>query len=314
MTIEIVAPDSGDVDTLAVRERVLPAPGQQQVMVQVRAVGVNPTDDKSVQGSWSRSTPMLVGFEAAGVVTAVGAGVADGTVAVGDEVICYPILGAYATDVLVPAGDVLAKPAALDWPQAANLLLVGTTAAEMLAVAAVRAGDTIVVHGGSGAVSVSVLQQAARLGARVVATAAERSSDLVGSFGATPVAYGPGLAERLKAAIPDGADASLDCIGTDEALDVSMSATRDRARIVTIVRGERPAQLGIRFLDGRDPASLAYRNDRRGDLVAMAAAGELTVPIAATLPLTVAGARQAFRTLRSGHPGGKLALMPPTAS
>ena len=304
---EIVAPEHGDIDTLAVRQRQLPQPGPGQVLVRVQAVGVNPTDWKTVHGSWPRSEPLLVGFEAAGVVTGVGP---DSPVAVGDEVIAYPILGAYASHVLAPAGDVTAKPASIDFMQAANLLLAGTTAAEMLHVAAVSAGETIVVHGASGATGVSVLQQAARAGVRVVATGSERNFALVRSFGAHPVAYGAGLEARIRAATGNGIHASLDCVGTDEALDVSLRTTPGRGRVVTIANRARAGEPGVRFLDGRDPQSLAYRNARRGDLVEMAARGELTVPIARSLPLTLPGAQAAFEALQSEHPGGKLVLIP----
>lgn len=312
MTTEIIAPDFGDIDNLTVRQRELPPPGPGQVRVAVRAARVNPTDWKSVYRSWPRTVPMLVGFEAAGVITALGPDIAAaaGSLAVGDEVIAYPILGGYASDLLVPIDSILPKPATLDFSQAANLLLAGTTAAEMLDVTGVRSSETILVHGASGATGVSLLQQAAQLQVRIIATASERNFDLIRSYGGEPMVYGPGLEQRVRAAAPDGVDAALDCVGTDEALDVSLSLVGDQARIVTIVNRERAAEDGIRFSDGLEPASYAYRNDQRRRLVEMAARGTLTVPMAATWPLTLARAQEAFTTLRSQHPGGKLALIP----
>lgn len=311
MTTEIVAPEHGEIGTLAIRRREIPAPGPQQVLVAVRAVGVNPTDEKSADRSWPRTSPMLLGFEAAGVVTALGIGVAtEHSIAVGDEVVAYPILGGYASDILVPAGDVLPKPPTLGFPQAANLLLVGTTAAEMLEVTGVRSGETILVHGASGATGVSLLQQAARLPVRIIATASERNADLVRSFGAEPVTYGPGLEQRVRTAAPQGIDAALDCVGTDEALDVSLVLVAARTRIVSIVNRERARELGVRFIDGTNLSSFAYRNAQRHRLIQMAADSALDVPMAGTLPLTVPGVHEAFAALRSGHPGGKLALIP----
>ena len=117
------------------------------------------------------------------------------------------LAGGYAERITVPAAAVFAKPPALDHPAAANLLLAGTTAAEMLHVTGVRAGDTVVVHGASGAVGVSVLQQARELGARCVGTASEHNFDTVRRFGGEPVVYGDGLADRIwfNAAVNAGA-------------------------------------------------------------------------------------------------------------
>ena len=122
-----------------------------------------------------------------------------------------------------------AKPPGLDHPSAANLLLAGTTAAEMLHVTGVRAGETVVVHGASGAVGVSVLQQARELGVRCVGTASEHNFDTVRRFGGEPVVYGDGLADRLRAAAPDGFAAALDTVGTDEAGDVTSARRRPAA-------------------------------------------------------------------------------------
>ncbi len=303
----MVAPVHGDIDAVTVREVPTPTPGPGQVLVSVRAVGVNPTDWKSMHRTWPRQAPMLLGFEAAGVVTAVGPET-QGKVAVGDSVIAYPVLGAYATDLIVPAENVLAMPVTLEFPQAANLLLVGATAAEMLAVTDIHPGETVLVHGASSATGVSLLQQLAPLLVKVVATSSEGNFDLVRRFGAQPVTYGPGLLGRVSAAAPDGIDVALDCVGTDEAIDVSIELVANRNRIMTIANAERAAQLGFRHLNGMEPASLAYRNSQRRRLIDMATEGHLTVPIAQTLPLTEA--RRALDILQTGHPGGKLGLIP----
>src|SRR5690242_4559545 len=126
-----------------------------------------------------------VGYEIAGVLTAVGPGteIASGGGAVGDEVLAFRVLGGWAEAMTVPARDVFAKPATLTFEQAANLLLAASTAAEMLHVSAVSPGETVVVHGASGAVGVSVLQQAARLGVSVIGTCSPARFDEVRRFG-----------------------------------------------------------------------------------------------------------------------------------
>lgn len=310
MTVQVVAPAGEELGSLAVRHVELGQPGPGQVRVSVRAAGVNPTDWKGAYGSWPRTEPATIGYEAAGVVAAVGAGIAtDGPLALGAEVIAYPVFAGYASDLLAAAADVFAKPVVLDFTQAANLLLVATTAAEMLHVTGIGPDDrTVVVHGASGATGISVLQQLAPLGLRVLATTGEHNAALVRSFGAVPVAYGQGLGDRLRALAPDGVHAALDCVGTQEAMDVSLDLVADRTRIVSIANGDQARLRGIRVLDGRDPDSLLYRNAQRARLVEMAAAGHLTVPVARTLPL--ADAEEAFAVLRSEHPGGKLALIP----
>ncbi|MGP2436949.1 quinone oxidoreductase family protein [Streptomyces sp. JW3] len=310
MTVEIVAPAHGEIDALRLRERDVPVPGPRQVLVAVRAAGVNPSDWKSLHRSWPRDEPMGVGSEAAGVVAAIGAeAAAERAMAVGDEVIACPVPGAYASHLLVPADDVLPKPRSLDFAQAANLLVVGTTAAEMLAVTKVRRDDTIVVHGASGATGVSVLQQAAQTGARVVATASERNFDLVRSLGSVPVTYGPGLEQRIRDAAQAPVDAALDCVGTVEAIDTSLALVGDRTRVVSIAGADYARERGVRLIGGWDPDSLAFRKEQRPRLIDMAERGILTVPMARTLPLTVEGAHEAFAALRSNHPGGKLALI-----
>jgi NADPH2:quinone reductase len=208
----------------------------------------------------------------------------------------------------VPASAVFARPAALAPEEAANLLLAGTTAAEMLHVTGVAAGDTVLLHGASGAVGVSVLQQAALIGARVIGTAGESSADVVRRFGGEPVRYGEGLADRVRALAPDGVAAALDAVGTDEAVDVSLELVADRQRIVTIAAMGRAERDGIRVIAGVMPASQAFRDSVRAHLVELAADGRLVVPMARTFPL--ADAREALELLAGGHPGGKLALLP----
>ena len=306
-----VATRYGDLDGLELREVTPPAPGPGEVTIQVLAAGMNPADYKRVlHGQDPSALPAPIGFEVAGVLSAVGPGteIASGPAQVGDEVLAFRVSGGYASALTVPAKDVFAKPANLAPAEAANLLLVGATAAEMLDVVRAQGGETVLLHGASGAVGVSVLQQARRHGVRVIGTAGEQNFEVVQRFGGTPVAYGPGLADRVRAAAPGGVAAALDTVGTNEAVDVSLELVPDRARIVTIAAGGRAQADGITMIGGAMPASAAFRDRVRAELVALAATGDLVVPLARTFPL--AEAREALDLLRSGHPGGKLALLP----
>jgi NADPH:quinone reductase len=306
-----VATDLGGPEVLRQVEVDVPAPASGQVTIEVRAAGMNPADYKGFAPGGDRSRlPLTLGYEVAGLVTAVGPDtrIASGPVAVGDEVLAFRVTGGYATSITVPASDVFAKPAALDFPAAANLLLAGATAAEMLSVTDVGAGETILVHGASGAVGVSVLQQARHIGAQAIGTAGERSFDTVRRFGGTPVAYGDGLADRVRGAAPDGVAAALDTAGTDEAVEVSLTLVADRRRIVTIAAFGRADRDGIQLIGGMMPQSAAFRARARAGLVQLAAEGGLVVPVARTFPFGQAPA--ALELLSSGHPGGKLALVP----
>ena len=247
------ATDFGGPEVLELVTAELPDPGPGEVTIEVHAAGMNPSDYKGFAGGDRASLPRPVGSEVAGVLVALGpdTGIASGAGAVGDEVLAFRITGGYASAVTVPAADVFAKPAALDFPAAANLLLAGATAADTLRTVDAAAGETILVHGASGAVGVSVLQQARLLGARAVGTAGEHSFDTVRRFGGIPVAYGPGLADRVRAAAPEGVAAAIDTVGTDEAVDVSVELVADRQRIVTIAAMGRAGETG----SGRSAAS-----------------------------------------------------------
>src|SRR5689334_18775771 len=301
----------GGPDTWEFADVETPEPTTGEVTIRVTAAGVNPADYKHVSAPREGlQLPVPIGYEVAGVIAAIGPDteLASGGGAVGDAVVAFRIQGGYATEVTVPAKDVFAKPPRLSDEEAANLLLVGTTAAQMLSVTDVRAGETILVHGASGAVGVSILQQAAEIGARVIGTASESSFARVRRFGGLPVEYGPGLAERVREAAQGPVAAALDTVGTDEAVDVSLELVPDRLRIVTIVAAQRAEQEGFHAVFGAQPESQAYRDSVRGRLLDLAAEGRLQVPVARTYPLSDAPEALAF--LRQGHPGGKLALPP----
>ncbi|GAA5154007.1 NADP-dependent oxidoreductase [Microbacterium pseudoresistens] len=307
-----VAPAPGAPDTWVREEHTAPEPQVGEIRVLVRAAGVNPADAKHVLRERPGTTfPVPIGYEISGEVTAVGpeTSIGSGPVSVGDDVLAFRIQGGYADEVTIPAEKAFHKPDNLSHPEAANLLLAGTTAAEMLHVVAATSGETILLHAASGAVGVIVLQLAARAGIRVIGTTGSAGSARVRQFGGIPVAYGPGLADRVRE-LADGAQisAALDAAGTAEATEVSLELVRDRDRIVTIVDPSAAQEHGFRAIAGSKPDSAAFRDEARPMLVDLAAAGDLIVPVAQTFPL--AEAPEALALLAQGHPGGKLALIP----
>ncbi|MFD1722955.1 quinone oxidoreductase family protein [Amnibacterium endophyticum] len=304
---QMIADRPGEPEVLRLVEAELPDPGPGEVLVRIAAAGLNPADFKSLERGGGE-VPLRPGFEVVGSIAALGPGasIVGGGGAVDDRVVAFRVTGGYASALLVPARDVLRAPAALDDAQAANLLLAGTTAADLLHEAGVRGGETVLLHGASGAVGVSLLQQARELGVRVIGTASPERFDEVRRFAGEPVAYGDGLEQRVRDLAPDGIDAAFDCAGTEEAFAVSVALVADRARVLTVVAPDLAQRFGVRARGGEN--SRQYRDEARARVVALAEAGRLEVPVARTFALEEAP--EALRLLRTGHPGGKLALVP----
>ncbi|MDT5082849.1 MAG: hypothetical protein QOJ80_7486 [Mycobacterium sp.] len=310
MTRTVVAEGYGGPEVLAVHDVELPAPGQGQVLVEVRAAGTNPLDFKLYSGQMGRDPaklPMPLGLEASGTVIAAAPGASGytGGLTVGDEVIVTNVDGAYAQRVLAEASEVGHKPAALSFEQAAGLLLVGGTAWHLLTNTKVGSNDTVLIHGASGGVGLMAVQLAVARGAKVIATASPARHDQLRSYGAEPVAYGDGLTDRVRAL--GRVDAALDLIGTDEALDTSVALVADRARIATIAGFGRAAELGIAALTGADGGQ-AIRDASRAQIIALAADGKLEVTVDKVFPLDEAP--EAHRYLQTGHARGKVVLVP----
>ncbi len=315
MSAVVIATAFGGPEVLSVVDQPAGEPGPGQARVQVRAAGVNPVDWKVYSGRMGADParlPIRLGSEAAGVVTAVGPDAVGpaGLVGVGDEVIAFRAPGAYAADLIAPADALVPKPATLDWAPASGLMLTGVTAWHTLAATDVHQGDTVLMHGAAGGVGIVAIQLAARRGATVIATARPSRHDFLRELGAIPVAYGGGLADRVRGAAPGGVDVALDLVGTDEALDVSLDMVADRARIATIVVTPRAREAGIKLLGGApgaDPGT-EVRNAARLDLAKLAGEGVLRVFVASRYPLSqVAGAH---RDIMGGHATGKIVLIP----
>ena len=305
----IVAPaDFGGPEQLVLTEVPTPEPGPGEVRVAVRAIGVNPIDWKIYSGALSRDARALggIGFELAGVVDALGEGVTDWSL--GDEVIAVQVPGnAYTDAAVVPAAGLLAKPESLSWELAASVPVAGGTAAHAVEAAGVGEGGTVLVHGAAGGVGGLVVQLARRRGARVIATASARNHDYLRSLGAEPVTYGEGLEERVRALAPDGVDAAIDTVGTDEAIDVSLALVGDPRKVVSIA-GYRRRDTGIFLIGGGGDPGTEIRDAARPEVARLLASGELTLPIQAIYPLE--DTAEAHREGLTGHTRGKLVIVP----
>lgn len=309
MTTVVRASAYGGPEVLTLTEVPTPVPAPGEVLVSVRAAGVNQADVKVYSGIWGTDPaklPMPLGFEVSGVIAAVGEGVT--AHAVGDEVIAHPVRGGYATEVVAPEAVVIAKPAGLGWAEASGLMLTGTAAAHAVTAASLGEGDTVLVHGAAGGVGLVAVQLAVLRGARVVGTAAPEQHHLLSDLGAVPVSYGDGLLERVRDVAPGGVDAALDLAGTDEALDVSLALVADRDRIATIANFDRGPREGIRVLGAGGDEGKEIRAAAAPELAELAATGRLRVFVEATYALTDVVA--AHELLADRRATGKIVLLP----
>ncbi|WP_432753112.1 NADP-dependent oxidoreductase [Streptomyces sp. JL2001] len=302
----IVYEEFGGADVLRHETGVaVPEPGPGEVRVAVAAAGVNPVDHKRRRGwveqFYPTTFPAVPGLEFAGTVDALGEGVTG--VAVGDEVLGWTKTGAYAqyalADLFVP------KPAGLSWEQAASLPVAGETAQRVLDLLGVREGETLLLHGAAGAVGSMAVQLAVASGVTVIGTASERNHAHLRSLGAVPVTYGEGLADRVRAAAPQGVDAVFDAAGHDT-LPVSIELMGgEKERIVTIAAVD-AAEHGIVF-SGLSAAPDVVRAGLTAQ-AGLAVAGSLRVTVAESFPLKEAARAQELS--ESGHVRGKLVLRP----
>jgi NADPH:quinone reductase-like Zn-dependent oxidoreductase len=276
----------------------VPQPGPGQVRARVKAAGVNALDGKirsgALQAAFPTPLPAIPGAEFAGVVDAVGEGVSE--VKVGDEVLGWSDTGAYAQFAL--ATTVAAKPAGLDWQHAAALPVAGETTERTLNLLGVATGETLLIHGGAGAVGTVAIQLAIARGARVIATAGAANQEYLAALGATPTLYGEGLVERVRALAPEGVDAVLDLAGKG-ALPDSITLRGGTDRIVTIADFGAD-QLGITFSRGGERSA-----ERLAAMAEDAANGKIVTTVTA-YPL--ADAATAHEISGAGHVKGKLAL------
>jgi NADPH:quinone reductase-like Zn-dependent oxidoreductase len=295
----------GGVEVLNVAEVPMPEPGPGQVLVAVKAVGINPGEAKIREGllhaRWPATFPSGQGSDLAGIVARTGPGVTG--FAEGDEVIGFTDNRASQAEyVLVESGNLTARPASVPWEAAGSLFVVGATAYAAVRAVALTTGDTVVVAGAAGGVGSVTVQLARRAGATVIGLASPANHEWLAGHGVVPVSYGDGVADRIHQAAAK-IDAFIDTFGADYvrlALDLGV----EPSRVDTIVRFDAVQQYGVKAEGNAAGASAAVL----AELAGLIAAGELEIPIAATFPLDQV--RDAYRLLAKGHIRGKIVLLP----
>jgi NADPH:quinone reductase-like Zn-dependent oxidoreductase len=296
----------GGVDVLKVAEVPRPVPGPGQVLVQVKAAGINPGEAKIRDGllhsRWPATFPSGEGTDLAGIVEQLGEGVT--SVAIGDEVIGWVVTrSSQAEFAVVEAANLVPKPAGIPWDVAGALPVAGFTAWAAVRAVGLRKGDTLVVSGAAGGVGSIAVQLARRAGAEVIGLAGEANFGWLKSHGVIPVSYGEGVADRILAAAPK-VDAFIDTYGAEYVELAVRGLGVEPGRVDTIVRSDAIQEYGVKSEGNAVGASAGTL----AELASLIASGELEVPIAATYPLDQV--REAFRRLETGHIRGKIVLIP----
>ncbi len=296
----------GGRDVLYVGDIDMPSPGPGEVVVEVRAAGINPGEAAIRTGAlhdmFPATFPSGEGSDLAGIVTAVGPGVAE--FSVGDEVLGFSLRrSSHATHAAVPVGQLIRKPPQLSWKAAGSLYVVGVTAYAAVRAAAPQPGETVAVSAAAGGVGSLVVQLLGMRQARVLGIAGPGNADWLRAHGAIPITYGDGLADRLRDAAPDGIDAFIDLFGP-EYIQLAVDLGVAPERIETIISFEKAGEVGAKTegsMDASTPEVLA-------EVAGLIASGAIDFGIAATFPLDQVA--DAFAELEQRHTHGKIVLLP----
>jgi NADPH:quinone reductase-like Zn-dependent oxidoreductase len=296
----------GEIDVLDVVEVPTPVPGPGQVLVAVKAAGINPGEGSIRKGLMHERFPATFpsgeGSDLAGVVAEVRPDVT--RFAVGDEVLGFvDTRGSHAEVVVADAGNLVPRPKDVPWEAAGSLFVAGTTAYAAVRAINLAAGDTVVVSGAAGGVGSLAVQLAANAGAKVIGLASERHHPWLASHGVIPLEYGEGVQERITKETDGQIDAFIDTFGGGYvAMAIGLGVAPDR--IDTIIDWAAAQEYGTKS-DGTAAAATA---DVLAELAGLIAEGRLEVPIARTYPL--AEVREAYRELEQRHTLGKIVLAP----
>jgi NADPH:quinone reductase-like Zn-dependent oxidoreductase len=297
----------GDIDVLNVVDVERPVPGPGEVLVRVKAAGINPGEASIRKGLMHERFPARFpsgeGSDLAGVVDEVGPGVE--AFAVGNEVIGWTDQRAsHAEFVIVPVDQLTPKPSGVSWEAAGALFVAGATAYAAVRAVALSPGETVVVSGAAGGVGSLTVQLAARTGAKVIGLASERNHEWLRAHGVVPVAYGDGVADRIRDAAGGSVDAFIDTFGGGYVQMAIEELGVAPERIDTIIDWAAVERYGVKVEGSAAGASAEVL----AELAGLIDRGELEVAVARTYPLE--DVRDAYRELEQRHTRGKIVLLP----
>ena len=299
----------GGIDVLQVVDVPRPTPVAGEVLVRVKAAGINPGEATIRSGAfadrWPSRFPSGQGSDLAGVVDEVGPDV-DAFV-VGDEVLGFTDERASQAElVLADADHLVRRPPGVSWEAAGSLFVVGTTAYAAVRAVALETGDTVVVSGAAGGVGSLAVQLAVHAGAKVIGLAGDAHHDWLMKHGVIPVDYHGGLdevARRIYAAAEGPVDAFIDTFGADY-VELALALGVPPDRIDTIANFDAAQRYGVHD-DGNSAGASA---GVLGEVAALVDQGVLDIPISDVYPLS--HVRDAYRELEQRHTLGKIVLVP----
>jgi NADPH:quinone reductase-like Zn-dependent oxidoreductase len=296
----------GDIDVLQVVDVERPVPGPGQVLVQVKAAGINPGEARIREGllheRWPATFPSGQGSDLAGVVVAVGEEVPE--FVVGDEVLGFTNRRAsHAEFVVAEANELIPRPPSVSWEAAGSLFVAGTTAYAAIRAVSLQRGDTLAVSGAAGGVGSIVVQLAVREGAKVIGLASPAHHQWLSDHHVIPLAYGEGVEQRLRAASDHHLDAFIDTYGANY-VEIALELGVRPERVETIINFAAAEKYGVKAEGNIHAASAAVLTE----LVQLMERQELEIPIARVYPLV--HVREAYRELERRHTLGKIVLVP----
>ncbi|MCW3056961.1 MAG: NADP-dependent oxidoreductase [Solirubrobacterales bacterium] len=296
----------GGPEVLEVVEVEDPTPGPGQVLVRVKAAGINPGEvairEGRLRDRWPARFPSGEGSDLAGVVQHAADGV-EGWSPDSEVVGWSDERSSHAELVVVPADHLTARPAEVPWEVAGALYVAGATAWAAVRAVAPQPSETVVVSAAAGGVGCLAVQLAHRAGARVLGIASDAHHEWLRAHDVVPVAYGEGLAQRLREEAAEGIDAFIDTFGGGY-VDLAVELGVRPERIDTIIDHEAAQRHGAKT----DASAAGSSAEVLAELAGMIARGELELPIAATYPLE--RVREAYEHLEKRHTLGKIALVP----
>jgi NADPH:quinone reductase-like Zn-dependent oxidoreductase len=296
----------GAIDVLKVVDVERPTLGKGQVLVRVKAAGINIGESAIREGKladqWPATFPSGEGSDFAGVVDEIGPDV--NAFAKGDDVIGFSDQrSSHAEVVVVDADHLVRKPKNVSWPQAGSLFVVGTTAFAAVRAVGLKKGETLVVSGAAGGVGSVTVQLARDLGAKVIGLAGESNRRWLEQHGVVHVPYGADAARRIRDVSSGRVDAFIDTFGAGY-VDLALELGVAPSRIDTIIDFAAAKKYGVKTAGNSDAAT----KDVLATLAAMLGAGKFEIPIAKVYPM--ANVREAYRELERRHTQGKIVLQP----
>ena len=294
----------GGLDQLTIADVAKPEPRAGELVVRVIAAGTNPGEIAIREGflkeMFPKAFPFGQGSDFAGCVDSVGAGVT--AFAPGDEVLGWSDeRSAQAEYVACSPLQLIAKPPALDWFRAGSLKVVATTAVAAVRAVALKQGNVVAVSGAAGGVGSLAVQFARQAGARVIGIASDESARFLRSVGVEPLAYGDGLAERLRAAAPNGLDAFIDLFGGGY-VDLAVTLGVAAERINTIIDFAGAQKVGAKT----DGSGAATSLETLASVANAIAWGDIVMPLSAIYPFTMV--QDAYTELARRKTHGKIVL------